>query len=234
MVIMYEETEYPLREELITAHAAQWERIGQPGAFWTAEDRVAFVQEARSSQSCDFCILRKKAMSPYAVTGKHTSFTNLPSVLIDTIHRIRTDPQRITRRMFDEVLASNYSREQYIELVSVVTSATIIDTLHQALGISLPETPEINSGNPLGQKKPHLVDEGAWVPLADTKFTLTDTGMPSAPNITRAMGCVPSAVELFFGTFRHHYALKNIPMNISQSQAEYVASRVSSINECFY
>ena len=139
---MYEETEYPLREELISAHAAQWERIGQPGAFWTAEERVAFVQEARSSQSCDFCTLRKKAISPYAVRGKHTSSTNLPSVLIDTIHRIRTDPQRITRKMFDEVLASNYSQEHYIELVSVVTSATIIDTLHQALGIALPELPK--------------------------------------------------------------------------------------------
>ena len=231
---MYEGTEHLLREDLIKAHAAQWDRIGQPGAFWKAEERVAFVKESRSSQSCDFCKLRKEAISPYSIEGEHTSVTNLPPVLVDTIHRIRTDPQRITRRMFDEVIASNYSQEQYIELVSVVTTSTIIDTLHHALDICLPELPEINFGDPLGQERPHLVDEGAWVPLSDTKFSLTDTGMPSAPNITRAMGCVPSAVELFFGTFRHHYSLKNIPMNISQSQAEYVASRVSSINECFY
>lgn len=231
---MYEETEYPLREKLINAHSLQWERIGKPGVFWTGEDRVGFVNEARSSQDCEFCTMRKKALSPYSIEGEHQQSSTLPSILVDVIHRIRTDPQRLTKTMFDDVVANNYSQEQYIELVSVVTSATIIDTLHKALGIALPELPRIVSGAPTGQKTPHLVSEGAWVPLADTKFQLTDTGMPSAPNITRAMGCVPSAVELFFGTFRHHYALKEIPMDLAQSQAEYVASRVSALNECFY
>ena len=48
------------------------------------------------------------------------------------------------------------------------------------------------------------------------------------------MGLVPDAVALFFGAFRPHYALKDIPLSISQTQAEFVASRVSALNDCFY
>ncbi len=63
---------------------------------------------------------------------------------------------------------------------------------------------------------------------------MADTGLPVVPNIVRAMGLVPKAVELFFGTFRPHYALKGIKLSLSQAQAEYVASRVSAMNKCFY
>ena len=59
-------------------------------------------------------------------------------------------------------------------------------------------------------------------------------GLPRAPNIGRAMGLVPSAVALFFLTFRPHYALRDVPLAISQAQAEFIASRVSALNECFY
>ena len=59
-------------------------------------------------------------------------------------------------------------------------------------------------------------------------------GMPRAPNIGRAMGLVPSAVALFFLAFRAHYALRDIPLDIAQAQAEFIASRVSALNACFY
>ena len=63
---------------------------------------------------------------------------------------------------------------------------------------------------------------------------LTDTGMPAVPNIARSLGLVPGAVALFFGTFRPHYALQDIPLAISQAQAEFIAARVSALNQCFY
>ncbi len=60
------------------------------------------------------------------------------------------------------------------------------------------------------------------------------TGLPTVPNIGRAMGLVPSAGALFFTTFYPHYQLTDINLSISQAQAEFVAARVSSLNECFY
>ena len=72
------------------------------------------------------------------------------------------------------------------------------------------------------------------VPVLDAPQDLAHHGLPNVPNIARSMGLVPSAVELFFTTFRPHYSLSYIHMTISQAQAEFVAARVSSINECFY
>jgi len=33
---------------------------------------------------------------------------------------------------------------------------------------------------------------------------------------------------------RSHYSLSDIPLDISQAQAEFIAARVSALNECFY
>ena len=119
-------------------------------------------------------------------------------------------------------------------MVSVVNTSVIVDTLHRSLGLDLPVLPESEPGEPSGAYDQNAVDEGAWVPIMAAAKDMADTGLPAVPNIFRSMGLVPGAVQLFFTTFRPHYALKDIPLSISQAQAEFVASRVSAINECFY
>ena len=115
-----------------------------------------------------------------------------------------------------------------------MTTSVIIDTLHQAMDIALPKVPKPSAGEPRGQFNSDAVDVGAWVPVTDAPADLADHGLPNVPNIARSMGLVPSAVELFFTAFRPHYSLSNINLSISQTQAEFVAARVSSINECYY
>ena len=129
---------------------------------------------------------------------------------------------------------SQISLQEYIEIVSVVTSSVIIDTLHNALGFGLPPLPAPKPGRPSKHFNNDAVDAGAWVPILAADQTMADTGLPRVPNIARALGLVPGALDLFFRTFRPHYALKDIQLSISQAQAEFVASRVSAMNECFY
>jgi|TARA_B100000315_G_scaffold257611_1_gene307023 hypothetical protein len=228
----------PLRDDLTTAHAASWAQIGQPGDFWTGAERVDMVASAREALSCPLCATRKTALSPFAVAAEkqagHDTQSRLPPVIIDMIHRIRTDSGRLTREWFDSVIASGITPQQYVEVVGVVNTSVIIDTLHQSLGLDVPDLPTAESGAPRGQDNPDAVDRGAWVPVMDAEEDLAATGLPNAPNIARAMGLVPGSVALFFQTFRPHYALSDIPLEISQAQAEFVASRVSAINECFY
>ena len=232
---MYEETHYPVSHGVIERHDEAWRLIAAPGAFWTGAERVQMVAEARAATVCVLCRQRKAALSPSAVDGQHDSVSDLPPVLIDMIHRMRTDPGRYTRTVFDGVLAAGISRERYIEAVSVVNAAVIVDTMHAALGLPLPDLPTPEPGPPTGQAAPDVVDAGAWVPLTRVDDrTATVTGLPGAPNIARSMGCVPSAVALFFTAFRGHYALRDIPLAVSQPQAEFVASRVSALNQCFY
>lgn len=232
---MYDDTHYPVSAEVIERHNEAWRLIGAPGAFWNGAERVQIVAEARAATVCRLCERRQAALSPFAVDGEHDTVSDLPLALIDMIHRLRTDPGRYTRTVFDGVLALGITRERYIEAVSVVNTVVIVDTMHAALGLPLPDLPTPDPGPPTGQATPDVVDDGAWVPLTRVDDrTATVTGLPGAPNIARSMGCVPSAVALFFTAFRGHYALRDIPLAVSQPQAEFIASRVSALNQCFY
>ena len=86
---------------------------------------------------------------------------------------------------------------------------------------------------PRGQYNADAVDTGAWVPATEAPADLASHGLPNVPNIVVPW---PGAKRggAFFTTFSPHYALSNIKLSISQAQAEFVAARVSSINECFY
>lgn len=230
---MYD-TAYPVRSNLREAHAQAWRLIAQPGAFWDARTRVQMVEEARAALRCRLCTRREQALSPNAVQGVHDTVSTLPAALIEVIHRLRRDPARMTRSVFDQALAAGLSAERYVEAVSVVCASVIIDTFHNALGLATPPPLAPQAGEPTGQPPPPVVDDGAWVPLTRVDVEDGTFGLPRAPNIGRAMGLVPSAVALFFLTFRPHYALRDVPLAISQAQAEFIASRVSALNECFY
>ncbi len=230
---MYQ-TPYPVRADLTRKHLEAWRLIARPGAFFDAAERVQIVHEARAALDCELCRRRRDALSPNAVDGSHDAATALPTPLVDLIHRIRTDPARMTRSVFNDALAAGISAERYIEAVSVVCTSVIVDTFHNALGLPEPDTLPPEPGPPTGQEPPPVVDAGAWVPLTAVDEADGVFGMPRAPNIGRAMGLVPSAVTLFFLAFRAHYALRDIPLDITQAQAEFIASRVSALNECFY
>lgn len=222
-----------LSEHLKQAHAQSWQDITSPGDFFNGRERVAMVRAARDALTCPLCDARKAALSPNAVNGEHDDNTELAPVIVDAIHRIRTDPGRLTQSWFNSVTA-RISKAQYVEMVSVVATAVIIDTLHNAMGLGIPRLGMPLDGKPKRQLNQDAIEAGAWVPILAAPATMSDTGLPQVPNIARALGLVPNAVNLFFNTFRPHYALKDIDLSISQSQAEFVAARVSAMNECFY
>lgn len=224
----------PLRDDLREGHAAAWADIARPGVSWTGAKRVAILAEARAALDCSFCGARKSALSPNAVEGDHDSASALAAPIVDAIHRLRTDPQRLTRTWFDSLVPDQLSQPAYAELVSVVCTSVIIDTQHNALGLPVADLPDPIDGEPGGDLLDDTVDIGAWLPVMHAEADLADTGLPSVPNIARAMSLVPSAAALFFGAFRPHYQLQQIPLAISQAQAEYIASRVSVLNQCFY
>lgn len=223
----------PLTTTLKQAHAQSWLDISKPGDFFSGTQRTNIVFAARESLTCDLCTKRKAALSPNSITGQHEDSSGLDSVVVDIIHRIRTDPGRLTRAWFDEV-TGHIGVPAYVEITSVVATAVIIDTLHNALGLGVPEIPPPARGKMKRLVNHDAIDAGAWVPVLSAPDTMADTGLPQVPNIARALGLLPNALALFFNTFRPHYALKNIDLSITQSQAEFVAARVSAMNECFY
>ena len=223
-----------LTEELKTAHETAWNKIAGPGDFFSGEERIEMIRAARDADDCELTLARKNAISPFAVTGEYVGDYLLDSNTIDVIRRIASDPGRLTRAWFDQVIANGLAPEEYVEVVSVVTTSIIIDTLHQALGLAQPLLPQAREGNPRKVLNSGAIEIGAWLPVLDVPSQTADHGLPKVPNIARSLGLVPGALQLFFGTFSPHYSLSNIQSSLSQDQAEFVASRVSAMNECFY
>ena len=223
-----------LTEELKTAHETAWNKIAGPGDFFSGEERLEMIRAARDADDCELTRARKNAISPFAVNGEYVGDYLLDSNTIDVIRRIASDPGRLTKAWFDQVIANGLAPEEYVEVVGVVTTSIIIDTLHQALGLAQPLLPQAREGNPRKVLNSGAIEIGAWLPVLDVPSQTADHGLPKVPNIARSLGLVPGALQLFFGTFSPHYSLSNIQSSLSQDQAEFVASRVSAMNECFY
>ena len=131
----YRRSPLPLRDELVAAHRRVWERLRTPGEWWTGAVRVAIAKETRAATDCGLCKDRRAALSPSAVTGTHTAATSLPEVLIEVIHRIRTDSGRLTRQVYDDALAGGLSDVEYVETVGVMATVIAVDTFCDAIGL---------------------------------------------------------------------------------------------------
>jgi hypothetical protein len=235
----------PIREDLLQAHRRAWERIARAGTWWTGAERVAMAAEARKAPACDLCRRRKVALSPNAIEGDHDTSGVLPPAVVDVIHRVRTDPGRLTRAWFDGVIASGLTDARYVEIVAVVVTVVGMDTFARALGGALSPLPEPMPGEPSRLRPAGATDQGAWVPMIAPE----DASGPEAdlygegrfvPNIRRALSLVPAEARAFGDLGSVHYFAIDDMMDltrrraITRPQIELLAARVSALNQCFY
>jgi hypothetical protein len=235
----------PVREDLRQAQAEHWAHLGSPGTWWSGAERVGIAAESRQALVCELCSLRKTALSPASVPGEHDSLAGLPLNTVEVIHRIRTDPARLSRRWFQGVQASGLAVGAYVELVGIVTMLAGLDAFARALGIPPFPLPEPRPGEP-SRYTPEGTREGiAWVPMlapedaAGPESELYE-GEPFVPNIMRALSLVPDEVRALRRLSHAHYVPKGKLQDTSYGRAldrlqmELVAARVSVLNECFY
>jgi hypothetical protein len=242
----YDKVPIRIREDLASAHRRGWDHIGLPGTWWSGADRVAVAAETRNAVNCRLCRERKEALSPAAVSGSHDSLGELPENVVEVVHRVRTDPARLTRSWFESCIQSGLTPEQYVETASVVVHVVSVDTFARGIGISPLPLPSPASGAPT-EKRPNGAKPGpAWVPwieaadLTEAEPEIYPRGRPPA-NIHKAMSLVPSEVKSFFDLCEHQY-LGALEMRdfgqefraITHTQIELLAGRVSALNRCFY
>jgi hypothetical protein len=235
-----------IRKDLAGAHARAWARIGRPGTWWDGAGRIAIAAETRHAPSCALCRRRKEALSPAAIEGNHDSLAALPEVVVELVHRVRTDPGRLSERWLRGVIAAGLSEEQYVEAVSIVAHVVAIDTMARGLGLDEPALPQPQPGMPSRYRPDGAKLGGAWVPwlepadLSEAEAGLYPTGRPAA-NIMKAMSLVPEEVRSFFDLVSHQYmpplAMRDFSREyraISHAQVELLAARVSALNQCLY
>ena len=163
------------------------------------------------------------------------------------IHRVTTDPGRLSKDWYERLLADGVEDTHYVEALGVVVRTVSVDSFCRGLGIPPHPLPTPIPGEPSRRRPPQAQMDAAWVPMIPSgQETGPDAdiywGQP-APNVLRAMSLVPDEVRASIHTLIvTHYMefaqtmdpTSNGGRAISRAQIELLASRVSALNQCFY
>ena len=253
MLPSYDHAPVRVRDDIVTAHQHAWDRIARAGAWLDGKTRVAIAAETRQAPHCTLCARRKAAVSPYAMAGKHDSLGALPERVVEQIHRIATDPGRLTRTWFNSVIASGTADTEYVEIVGVVVTVISIDTFCRAIGMPPHLLPAPVAGEPHRRRPATAHQRGeAWVPMihpvdlegdldTDEERTLAAFWGGGSANIRRALSLVPEEAYAWFQLVETQYlpgrAMRDFAKEyraITHAQIELIAGRVSVLNQCFY
>lgn len=243
--INYDAAPFAVRADLTAAHARAWHRLARAGAWFTGAERVAIAAEVRNATACPLCRERKAALSPYAVDGEHQSLGALGAPIVEVIHRVRTDPGRLTRAWFDGVRADGLSDGAYVEIIGVLATVVAMDTFARGIGVEPLPLPRAMDGAPTNYRPAGVKQGPAWVPwiapedAGDAEADLY--GGSTGAHIRRALSLVPDEVRGFFDLVETQYlpgpAMRDFDREfraIDHAQIELIAGRVSALNGCVY
>jgi hypothetical protein len=246
-LIDYRNTGIAVRGDIVASQTRAWQSLAAPGTWWSGAERVAMAREVRAARQCAACAERKAALSPTAVKTAHHAATDLAPAVVDAVHRVVTDPGRLSRSWVGGVIAAGVSDAQLVELISIVCTVMLVDDFARAVGSGPPALPEPLDGEPSRMRPAEAVDEGYFVPTIPYAIgSRPEHGLYAAngfvPNVGRGLSLVPDAVRTGKDLMRAHYmpypmvATDFEPPSrpISRSQIELVASRTSANNDCFY
>lgn len=218
-------------QELIDgAVAAATEALVHPGDWLTGEQRREAWLEVRDARTNALDRARAASLSPNAVAGRHRATTTLPAEAVEVVHRVTSDPGRLTRTWADEVMAT-LGDATYTELVGVAACAATVDMFGSALVDSEPEIGDAASGVPARVRPDDVGDVGAWVAQS--------TGNTMA-NVSRSLSLVPQTNRVWVGMVQAMYSRGSEFLDLEWSRAltrpqvELVAARTTAELECFY
>ncbi len=245
--IEYSSAPVPVRQDIEDAHNVVWKKIAEPGTWWTGVERVAIAAETRNARDCDLCQRRKSALSPGNELGQHDSKENLSDPVVELVHRVTTDPARLSQAWYKDLEDAGLTDAEYVEALGVVVRTVSIDSFCRGIGIKGHPLPAPVSGVPSRQRPAFATMESFWVPSIPNGVgvgTETDLygGVPAA-NVVRALSLVPDEVKQSIYTLlpAQYVPLvdvlhpeKDPGRAISRTQIELVAARVSALNQCFY
>ena len=216
--------------QIVDAQRTVGEEIVGPGDWLTGRERVAAWREVRSSRTDRLDQERRQALTPNAVSGRHEATAELSAAATEVVHRVASDPGRLTRAWADEQIAE-LGEETYTELVGVTAIVSVLDRFDGAMGRAERRLPEPIHGEPARVRPDDVGDVGAWVSQS--------TG-PTKANVSRTLSLVPQTNLLWRRLVDTHYSRGAEFMNLqwdfplSRPQAELVAARSTALNECFY
>jgi len=234
-----------VRSDLCRALDRAHSRLGHPGDWLDGEQRLAIVAEVRQSWDCDFCQSRKLALSPYALSGKHQTLGNLPAPWVEVVHRVVTDPGRLSERWFKESLFDGLLEDEFIEIIIVCVQALAIDIFSTSIGMELPPLPGVQKGHPPRSRPSEAKIGPGWAATISPEDAGPDFSdfytNDSHFYIRRSMTLVKKGTRNLWDLLDHLYLedprlfeLEGLDRGVSRAQMEFLAARASSLLGCYY
>ena len=206
---------------IVDSHRKTWSQIAFAGEFWSDIDRVEIAKQARSARA-------QRNELPF---NRVHNESHLSRQVLSATHKIAADAGKIDRGWAVECVGS-MGAGHYVELVAIVASVAAIDAFYEAIGAKNPPLPLPAGGTCSEKTETSVSDIGGYIPMVDPW---------SGPNVSRALSLVPAANRLFMTNVSSMYrgsagGFEDMVWQgpLSRPQAELLAARVSSINECFY
>jgi hypothetical protein len=242
--LSYDASPFKVREDLAAAHRRAWKRLAGPGTWLDGVSRINVAEEVRHARGCALCARRKAALSTYAIDGAHDSLGRLPENWVEAIHRIVTDPGRLTHSWYKKLVDGNLAETEYVEIVSIIAHVTAVDTFARGLGIPQEVLPAPRDGRPSQYRPAEARRHQAWVPVIDWDEhgpNEADYFVGPGSNIRQALTLVPDEARSFFDVAANQYlsgrAMRDFSREyrtITHAQIELLAARVSALNQCLY
>jgi hypothetical protein len=239
-----DDSAYPVREDLRLSHAQAWEAIARPGTWLTGERRVAVAAEIRQARTCGFCARLRASLSPN-LPGEHESLGVLSRAEVELIHRVVSDPGRLSEPWTESVLAMGLSEGEYVEIVGIIALVMIMDAFTRAIGVADQPLPQPVAGEPTRYRPPGARKQACWLPIVEPPDAVESDGFmypsPKAGYIYRGLSLVPESLRNYWALANIHYLPGQVIYQfdksiraISRPQTEILAARVSALHQCAY
>ena len=237
---LYEDSKYPVREDIDTVHSKQLNQLGNPGSWGTGSQRLAIAQAVRNASYA-------AGLQEANVQDIPDSDTKLPDIVHEFVQKLSVSPKDVLEDTYDKVQKTGLSDEEYVEIVGIVSRVACMDVFARGIGVPLRPLPKPQEGEPTRHRPKTAKKEMAWVPTIpnfpeggeDAKALY---GENFKTYIVRGLSLIPDEVrmhleleeaqylpmgKIFVPDYQHHEGF-------TRAQCEVVAGRVSAINECFF
>ncbi|CAN5636154.1 hypothetical protein BH24ACT5_BH24ACT5_12450 [soil metagenome] len=185
---------------------AQWAALGLAGTWMNGDERIAVVRIARNV-GAEFDV-DDPMIRAAALVARHAA--------------------TITCDIVDELESLGLRREQYVEIVGVVSRVAAIDTFERGVGRPQRPVPASSPGEPSRHLAAAARQRAGWVPTV---------GAIGPPTALSAVPAEAAAQEALHGALYLSYAEMAdlaVTRGLTRTQMELVAARVSFLNDCFY
>lgn len=223
---------HPIDNERVAVFNAVWQRLGEPGYWWNAEEKSAIAQACRDAKPR--AVFERTPTDITTISNSKNNETLSP-LCRHVVDKICTEPGDISPAWAKHAIAT-LGEGAYAEIIAIIILLMPIDLLCTYTETALMPLPSPQAGEPSRCYPENLRDNGAWIRQSSEAIN-----NPELVNVSRAISILPKDNELrralvdamymeghsFFDT---HWERKAVPRYL----LEIVATRTSAINECFY